>query len=153
MLFKSPSLSIQFDGLHPELRRVLKELDAKLAEWGFEQLTITDLWRDRAENAAIYLREGLAAGLTTGDAKWRAEHRFSWHFVMAAADARSTKYTAKQRKFILSWLTHRCPRHEWEVLEHTVGAGMHFHIARKDEEWRRAREAAASAVARSGGNS
>ena len=66
-----------------------------------------------------------------------ARLRFTWHFCNCAADLRTRHYAQTEKARAFAWLEARCiPRHAWELLEHDT-AGPHFHVARKDEEWKR----------------
>jgi hypothetical protein len=138
VLFKTALLGQQYPALHPELRRVLGELDAQLKGWGLPEGTITEGFRTPAEQEELYWRMFLKLG--EREARMKARRKFSWHCVRCAVDFRNHDWTASDRDMIRSWMRNRCTRPEWEVLEHDAGTGLHFHLARVDFSWRRKSE-------------
>lgn len=78
-----------------------------------------------------------------------AEGRFSWHLVGCAADLRTRHYgrgvdhardpPASEMMTVVRYLRERHPRPTWEALLETAG-GPHFHLAVRDETWRREQE-------------
>lgn len=141
MLFKAPRLATEYPTLHPELRRVLAELEKQLAAWGLPSLTITEALRTPDDQERLYWKRELKPGVTEEHARALARARPSWHLHHCAADFRNSVYGPRDRRRIHYWLTQRCPSDEWEVLMHDIGRGDHFHVARKDESWRKARVA------------
>lgn len=141
MLFKSPKLSTEYGSLHPALRKVLAELDAQLAAWELPGLTITEALRTRDGQEALYWKRLRTPAMTEDKARRLARERFSWHLIGAAADFRNSMYSPAERRQIARWLRTRCPAPAWEVLEHDVGRGDHFHLGIRDFVWRKARTA------------
>lgn len=131
MLFKTAYMSAQYHSQDSELRAVLFELDAVLKSKGITEFTISEGWRRHLPGKP-----------------------FSYHYIGCAVDFRSSEKDAKQSKmytsaesrFIMGWLSRRCPPSGWEVLEHDAGTGLHFHLARKDLEGRKKWEAAQRSV-------
>lgn len=153
MFYKTSYIAQQYITQDSELRRVLSDLDDELAERGIAAFTITEGWRRHSENIATYTANYLAEKKTLAEAKRLAEEQFSYHLVGSAVDFRSsgkehgTPYTTKERLFILEWLRPRCPKDKWEVLEHNVGTGLHFHLARKNLDARAKWEASKKRIA------
>jgi hypothetical protein len=102
-------------------------------------LVVTDAIRTPQENTKIYSAFYFGRGLSREDAAAKAASRFSWHMVGAAADFRGTSgpYSPEDCVRIGQWLAGRCERPLWEVLEHDVGKGRHFHLGRCDFGWRK----------------
>lgn len=137
MLFKTPSISAQFEAVHPELREALEELDADLRGDGLPELTVTDVGRTTAEQEEIYWRRYHLPNVSEAAARAKARRKFSWHLCGAAVDFRCWQYTPEQRRRIRAWIYRRCPSPLWEFLEHDTGSGVHFHLGRQDFEVRR----------------
>jgi hypothetical protein len=139
MLFKSPKIGGQFASLHPDLRAVLRALDVWAFDGGMESITITDAIRSADEQERLYTQHYLEKRYAPEDAARLARKRFTWHFASCAADFRHTvrPYTDEERRKIWLWLREHCPSPEWELLEHNLGFGLHFHVARRDFLWRR----------------
>lgn len=137
-LFKSPDLSREFFRIHPELRRVLFELDAKLDAWGWPELTVTHLHRTVGQQEEFKWRGFIAHGLDEAAAREKARRKFSWHLADCAADLRRHVYAPEQLREIRAWIYERCPSPIWEFIdEETGGTAPHMHLARQDFEWRR----------------
>jgi hypothetical protein len=136
VLFKDPPISPELFRVHPELRRVLFELDAKIDGWGFPPLTVTHLARTVAQQEEFYWRT--FSGLPEAAAREKARRKFSWHLCLCAADLRHRDYSPEQAAQITAWVQERCASPLWELLvEETTGTGPHFHLGRRDYEWRR----------------
>jgi hypothetical protein len=117
--FARPELEAEFrDELHPDVRLAIEELDEWCLENAIPQVVVVGLSREPAKNAAV-------GGSPN-----------SWHLFGCAADLRNNHLRPEQRKAVFRWLQERCPRPGWECLDHDVGNGQHFHIARKDLSWR-----------------
>lgn len=105
--------------LHPSVRMLLEALDDWCLESSLPQVVVTSLGRSFKENQA-------AGGVT-----------HSWHLYNCAADFRSQHYTDAQREQVWAWLQQKCPKPDWELLQHAVpGGAPHFHVARRDLSWR-----------------
>lgn len=142
MLCKSPELAAQFQATHPELRRLILDLDMQLGEWKLAPLTVTCVLRSLDEQEAIYWPMLHRDGFSEADAKLKARSKFSWHMANCAVDFRGATYSEQDRQRIKAWLNARgCLKPNWECLEHDVGRGEHFHVARCDSAWRHAYEA------------
>ena len=137
MHFKSPSVGAQYMALHPELRRALSELDLQVRDWGLEEICLTQAIRTPGEQEEIYWPRYIGPSVTEEEARAKARRKLSWHLFGTAADIRSKTYTAQERKKIAAWLKERCPRPEWEFIEHNIGHGDHFHLGRRDWLWAR----------------
>lgn len=136
MLYKQASLQAELRDSHPDLRKVLGELEEQLRAWGLGEFTITDCWRTPAQLFAMYVAKFVAEGASKATAEKRARARRSRHCWRCAVDFRNHAWTADERQMVEAWLRKRCPREEWEVLFHSVAGGLHFHLAKKDEVWR-----------------
>ncbi len=142
VLFKQAHLATELRESHPDLRKVLGELEEQLKAWGLPSFTVTDAHRTQRELEEIYTAKYMREGMATGPAKKMAGARRSWHVYRCAVDFRNHDYADADRDMILGWLRNRCPRPMWEVLEHViVGNKPHFHLGRRDFEWRRKFEA------------
>jgi ribosomal protein L37AE/L43A len=117
VLYKAAHLQAELRDSHPDLRKALGEL----------------------EEQAKYVAEGASKSL----AEKRAKTRNSWHCWRCAVDFRNHAWTPEERAMVDAWLRKRCPRTEWEMLYHSTGSGLHFHLGRKDAAWRRRFEGAA----------
>lgn len=139
MQFKTPVIASQFLGLHPDLRVLLHDLDEWLWDNKMERLTVTDALRTREDQRRLYTKTYQAQRMSDAEAQDKAFRRFSYHLCACAADFRHTvkPYMADEQKRIWEWLAKHCTGSEWELLEHDLGWGKHFHIARRDFEWRR----------------
>lgn len=129
--FKTPALEAQWPVLHPKLRVVLQLVDDWLFENGMERITVTDLLRTPADQERIYTPVFMGQGIPKDKAAQLARHRFSWHLVGSAADFRHSvkPYTQAEVDRINMKLQDLCPPSAWELLHHSVGLGMHFHVA------------------------
>lgn len=143
MLYKTASLANELRDAHPDLRKVLGELETQCGEWGLGEFTITDCFRTPAQLVALYVAKFLAEGASKATAAKRAAARKSWHCWRTAVDFRNKAWTADERAMVEAWLRNRCPRVDWEVLFHSVAGGLHFHLARTDPAWRKRWEAPA----------
>lgn len=148
MLFKTASIGQQYPGLHPELRRVLGELEQQLKEWGLPEPTITEANRTPEEQEEIYWRilshraEGrVMKDVPEAEARMLARHKFTYHFVSAAADLR-----VADPDRALAWLQGhlRKEREDFEMLVHDV-VGRHLHVAFRDRVARKLYEQADNA--------
>lgn len=146
MLFKTPRLKEEFGRLHPELQTLVHDLDEWLFESGMERLTVTDAIRTLDEQQAIYTPHYLAKRLEPGAAKRMARAKPSWHLYSCGIDFRHSvnPYKPEERARIWEWLKNRTtpdPYEKdaltWELLDHDVGLGKHFHLAVRDWVWRR----------------
>lgn len=136
MLFKSPKLALELSEAHPDIRKVLGELEHQCREWGLREFTLTEVDRTQAENEAIYTAAYIKEGSTRAVAAKRAKGKRSRHCEKSAVDFRNHAWTKDERAMVEAWLRKRCPREDWEVLFHVVADKPHFHLARKDEAWR-----------------
>lgn len=136
MLFKTTDLSAEFFRIHPELRRALFELDAKIEGWDFPPLTLVHLHRTVEQQEQLYW--GTFSGVDEAAARAKARRKFSWHLADCGADLRSRDYSEEQANQIRAWIAERCPSPMWEFLpeEHAGSTGPHFHLARQDFLWR-----------------
>lgn len=136
MFFKSTKIGGEWISLHPDLRAVLHGLDDWMFENKLERMTITDALRTQQDQEDIYTPYYRERGYTPVEAKRLARGRFSWHLVGSAADFRHTvkPYTTAEMGEITARLKQVCqPASNWELLLHTVGRGLHFHVARREE--------------------
>lgn len=143
MLYKAAHLQAELRDSHPDLRKALGELEEQLKEWGLGTFTLTDCWRTKAQLIALYVAKYVAEGASKSLAEKRAKTRNSWHCWRCAVDFRNHAWTPEERAMVDAWLRKRCPRTEWEMLYHSTGSGLHFHLGRKDAAWRRRFEGAA----------
>lgn len=133
MLFKTPEMSAQYGALHPEIRRLVADIDLKASDLGFAPFTMTEGFRTRREQTRIYTDIYLSEKYTPDEALARAEKQFSWHLCGCAIDFRNHALSTKQRAQVFAWLDERCrPPELWEVKQHNVGAGLHFHVGWRD---------------------
>jgi hypothetical protein len=123
--------------LHPDVQEVVIALDSWTRAKGWPEVVVTDVLRTRAEQEALYWKSIMAAKKCTEfEARKSARSRFSWHMCFCAADLRDSHYTSAQLDEVVRWLrAHREPP-MWEILDHTVGAGRHLHVARRGFDWR-----------------
>jgi hypothetical protein len=137
MRWKSPHLEAEYSEVHPLVRKALGELELKLSDWGFPEMTVTQVFRTPEEQEELYWRSLLKEHGTEALARIAARAKFSWHLCRTAVDFRNSSYTRAQRKKIHAWLIERCPPPAWEALDHSVGFGQHFHVALRDFSRRR----------------
>jgi hypothetical protein len=138
VLFKTTALASEFFRIHPDLRRVLFELDAKVSEWGFPDLTLTHLHRTLDQQEDFKWRRFAKQGLAEAAARTKARRLFSWHLADCGADFRRHVYNPEQVREISNWLRARCPSPVWEFIdEEEGGTAPHFHLANQDYSWRR----------------
>lgn len=132
MHFKTPEIGLQWGSLHPELRTRLGELDEFLNESGLPTFTVTDAIRTPDEQEGLWWGDYLKKGYLETEARAKARAQFSWHLVATAADFRGFKPWGEERARVWGWLKQHCASSEWELLEHDVGTGRHFHLAYRD---------------------
>ncbi len=139
MRFKRAGLEDEFAELHPEVKRVVSDLDVWCVERGLPEVVISHALRTPSMQEDIYWRKVLKERphLTEPEARKAARSKFSWHLVACAVDIRNTHYSADQLLRITDWLKQARPGKDWEILSHDVGHGNHLHIGCKDEEWRK----------------
>lgn len=152
MKFKAPHLEMEFeDGLIPEVREALCELDEWSLAHGYPEVIVTHVVRAPAEQERIYWKRyanGLVDGVSHAEeeARFRARRRFSWHLLMmgvcCAVDIRNRHYTREQRKLVMQHLMAGRENGPWEILAHDVGRGDHIHVGRRRFDLRRAWEQA-----------
>lgn len=147
MLFKTTRIGSEYPTLHKDLREKLSALETYLKAWSLPGLTITDAQRTVDEQEALYLPVYRKQGASEDDARKLARHRFSWHLLGCAADFRSSgpPWSKAATGRVNAWLKVNCPGALWEVLEHDLGTGLHFHLARRDFLARRHAEQGGSA--------
>ena len=137
MLFKTTALASEFFRIHPELRRVLFGLDAKIDEWNFPSLTLTHLHRTLDQQEDFKWRRFAKQGLAEPEARTKARRLFSWHLADCGVDFRRHIYEPAQLREIRAWIYERCPSPMWEFIdEEEGGTAPHFHLARQDFTWR-----------------
>lgn len=119
------------------LRKALGELELKLSDWGFPDLTVVEVFRTPDQQEALYWKSLLEKEGSEEKARAAARAKVSWHCFRCAVDFRSIVYTKDQCSRILDWLHERCPKPAWEVLLHDVGHGTHFHVGIRDFSRRR----------------
>lgn len=134
--FKTPELAKQWDLTDPELRGVLRHIDDWLFDSGMERMTVTDIGRTAVDQERIYAPDFIARGYSPEEAKKLARKKPSWHLVNTpegwrAADWRHSvkPYSSEEIGRITKRIEELCPRGKWETLHHSVGLGLHFHIA------------------------
>ncbi len=142
MLYKQTHLVGELRDSHPDLMQTMLALDSQCAEWGIGQPTITDCHRTQAKLVELYTAKFVAEGSSRATAEKRARARRSWHCCRCAVDFRNHAWTPDERAMVEAWLRNRCDRTRYEVLFHNVASGLHFHLGRKDETWRKRFEAA-----------
>lgn len=133
--FKTPEIGTHWGKLHPELRGLLRHLDDWLFDSGMERPTITETFRTDDEQQRIYTPHFLEQGYPLNEARRLARAKFTWHREYSAVDFRHSikPYTEAERGKIWLRLRELCPQSKWELLEHDVGFGKHFHIARREK--------------------
>lgn len=138
MLFKTTAISTQFRDLHPDLRGLLHVLDAQLEVWKLPPFTVTEALRTKEGQEHIYWAQFSSKGFSEEEARRMARRKFSWHMCGCAADFRSSgqPYSDDERDQISEWLKDKCGGSAWELLEHDIGHGRHFHVAKRDFSWR-----------------
>jgi hypothetical protein len=139
----------------PLLPKPLRDKVTGLAAWlhskGWEAPTLTCIRRTKGDQRRIYVpyAERLVSALARGTplepkekalavelakmtpaqrVAW-AEAKFSWHVALCAVDIRNRCYSRVQRREIMNHLRHGTNTTDWEILEHDVGRGDHFHAA------------------------
>lgn len=137
MLFKTTALAAEYPRLHPELRKLLTQLDEHITGLELAPLTLTHVLRTKAEQEELYWARYHTSGVTEATARELARKRFSWHLCACAADFRASCYSAEHRALLRRWLTAKFQKPGWEILEHDIGRGEHFHVAVCDQAWRR----------------
>lgn len=65
----------------------------------------------------------------------QAGSKFTWHFVLCAADVRTRDYTPSQKMHVTEFFEARCKKPQWEFQVHDT-AGPHLHAGRRDFSWR-----------------
>ncbi len=130
MLFKTALIGTQYASLHPELRRILGELEKQLEEWDLPKPVLTEAFRSVLEQEEIYWRSFV--GVPEAEARMKARRKFSWHLCGCAADLR-----VGDAHRALAWLQGKYPGPELERVVHDVGYGMHLHIGYRDFGWRK----------------
>lgn len=120
MKFDTPRIQSEWPDIHPDVRAEVEKLDAYCTKLGMPEVVVTCLHRTREENFEIY-----------------GEDKFSWHCVWSAADLRSREYTRPERDMLMEFIRKECGQPFWEVLEHDVGRGSHWHLGRRDFAWRK----------------
>jgi hypothetical protein len=158
MNFTEPHLKGEFRALlHHEARDVVMALDTWSLESGLPEVVVTHVIRTPGEQQRIYIayanrliyrrqiqdafspsEQSLAddlAKMTEGEINRWAFKRFSWHLIGCAVDIRSKHYELAHLSAVMEYLRERCPKPEWELIEHDV-SGPHVHIARRDQSRR-----------------
>lgn len=159
MKFKEPQLEMEFNAMHPDVRRTVMNLDVWSREQGIPEVVVTQVLRSDADQESIYTRhadaliaklrngarlppadkalaEKLEAMSAAGRRKW-ARERFSWHKIGAAADLRNKHYTPAQLAAVMAHLRTGRAGPDWEILSHDVHSGSHLHVGRKDFLYRK----------------
>lgn len=146
MLFKTPRQAEEFKRLHLEVQTLAHDLDEWLFDSGMERLTVTETIRTLDEQERLYTDHYLKKRLEPSVARRMARQKPSWHLCAAAFDFRHSvnRYTDAERARIWEWLKTRTtpdPGEKdaltWELLDHDIGFGKHFHVAVRDWVWRR----------------
>jgi hypothetical protein len=136
MFFKTAKIAGEWVSLHPDTRAALCGLDDWMFENGLERMTITDALRTPDNQEALYTKYYVDKGFKTPEARRLARKKFSWHLVGSAADFRHSikPYSKADMEKITARLKVVCqPSRDWELLLHSVGHGLHFHVARREE--------------------
>lgn len=146
MKFKTAALQVEFDGLHPEVRRGVSDLDKWSVANGIPEVVVTHVFRTKAFQEETYwpaIAKRLAAenpkrpvGEIEAEARAEARKKFSWHLVHCAIDIRNRHYSPDQRRRVMGFLQRGRAAPIWEVLEHDVGRGDHIHLGIRDFSWR-----------------
>lgn len=119
MKFLRPELKEEFEKrTNPEATEAIEDLDDWSKEERLPEVVIVGLSRTPERNADL-------GGVPD-----------SYHLSFCAIDIRDKHYTPAQKKSVMGFLARRCPKPDWELLEHNVRTGSHIHVARKDRTWR-----------------
>lgn len=123
------------DGLAPGERRHMidPEDDGTWRRFNEEDL-------QEAQRLSALVASGLRHGKSVlGVLEELADNRFTWHWVNAAADLRTTggggHYTPAQLEIVTAFFEARCKKPNWEFKKHDT-AGPHIHIGRRDLGWK-----------------
>ena len=128
--FDPPSMEVEFEHLCGPLRLFLRDLAGSCKSNGRPAPVVTHVIRTEEQQRRLYK-------LGPNDPL-----RFTWHFALPplaaneapeghAVDLRTRHLDAKALATYLHFCADNCPREQWEVLYHDVGAGMHLHVGVK----------------------
>jgi len=155
MKFATPNLELEFNALHPDVRKAIKDLDEWSKKRGFPEVVVTHCLRTRDDQERIYFKyvQGLRKKradkvqltaaeqrisiMSDKDAKAWAREKFSWHLVACAVDIRNIHYTRTQLLEVLGYLKTGRALGPWEILSHDVSNGNHIHVGVKDFAFRK----------------
>lgn len=136
MLYKFPHLEVEYDGLHPKVRDVMKQLEVFCQSRAYAEPMATHIHRSVKVQEEFYWRSLMKANkCTEAKARELARAKFTWHFVFCAIDLRDWVWKPHQVPEVLKFLKSLCDSSEWECLYHDVGQGMHLHVGYKDYQW------------------
>jgi len=137
MDFKYLHLRKQYALLHPKLQQIAVELDLWLTKNSFPVMIITHIYRTPQEQEAYYWKSVMESlNCSEPIARETARAKFSWHRVYCALDIRNSNFDDVQRTRIYKQLKTGRDNSMWEILQHDVGRGDHFHVGYKDFDWR-----------------
>lgn len=138
MVFESAQLAHQFTELHPDTRRLVRDLDELLKSMKQPEVYLTSIYRTKEDQKRIYTPIGyrLLEKLRTGQPMLKREHmdalelrdaiarhqespkedvirawageRPSWHRRRTAADVRTKSYPEDVVRAIRGWVDLRC---------------------------------------------
>lgn len=162
MRFSADEMKGQLAAVHPDLLLALKEFEMWSHRANLPEPHICEVHRTRAEQGRIYFglwRDQAKKVLSNPKAGTverthaqkllamperellaRAEKKFSWHLVSAAADVRTNHYSREQLGQVVRWFEARCKAPIWELVHEPHGTGPHIHVGRRDYSWRKKME-------------
>jgi hypothetical protein len=155
--FKYPGMAAELSRAHPELRSLLLEFDAWSQREGLPEPVLTELLRSQKNQTAYYVKHWGELVTKLQDGKWlssrdralavemslksvedmerAASERFTWQYVLCAADLRTHHYSTRELVMAKSFFRERATLPRWSFLEHDITAN-HLHVERRDMEWR-----------------
>lgn len=145
------------DAIHPDLRKLLSDLDRWTEGRGYPPLTLTSLVRTEFEQEAIYAPRWLECvrryekgekltrvekahamkcwGKSEAEVRNMARARFSWHLARCAADIRIYNYLPEQLLAVKGWLQDKAREPLWFWLHELTPP--HIHVERRAFDWRK----------------
>ena len=139
MKFKTDRLSTELALVHPEVSRLMDDLDVWCASQGIHEPIITHAIRTIGEQEAIYTPLYIKTGFDEDSSRMRARGKFSWHLCRCAVDFRSSHYSNNDIRAVYGFIKQRILGRTtlFEFMQHDVGQGDHFHLGFRDYEWKK----------------
>lgn len=137
MDFKYAYLKKQYALLHPKVQGVVQELDLWLTRENLPVMILTHIYRTPQEQELFYWKQ-VSEDLNCAEeiARETARNKFSWHRCYCAVDIRNSNFSAVDKTRIFKQLKTGRGDSRWEILNHDIGQGEHFHVGYKDFDWR-----------------